>query len=122
MKFILASSSPRRRDLLLRLQPPFDIILPNVDESMIVQDGNPETYCTVLAERKANDISQYYPNEMVIGADTIVVLNDHIFGKRTDGKSNWKWTKASLRPCLERYPEDLSDLSRSFVIVPDMEV
>ena len=81
MKFILASSSPRRRDLLLRLQIPFDIILPDVDESAIVPDGNPETYSTALAEIKANDISQHYPNELVIGADTIVVLDDQIFGK-----------------------------------------
>jgi len=84
MKFILASSSPRRRDLLHRLQTPFDIILPNVDESMIVPDGSPETYCTALAELKANDISQHYPNELVIGADTIVVLGDEILGKPND--------------------------------------
>ena len=84
MKFILASSSPRRRDLLLRLQTPFDIILPNVDESIIVPEGSPETYCTALAEIKANDISQHYPNELVIGADTIVVLDDHILGKPDD--------------------------------------
>ena len=84
MKFILASSSPRRRDLLFRLQTPFDIILPDVNESMIVADGSPETYCTTLAELKANDISQHYPGELVIGADTIVVLGDEIFGKPND--------------------------------------
>ena len=84
MKFILASSSPRRRDLLLRLQTPFDIILPDVDESMITSEGNPERYCTTLAELKANDISQHYPNELVIGADTIVFLDDQILGKPND--------------------------------------
>ena len=84
MKFILASSSPRRRDLLLRLQTPFDIILPNVDESMIAPDGNPETYSTSLAELNANDISQHYPDMLVIGADTIVVLDDLILGKPDD--------------------------------------
>ena len=81
MKFILASSSPRRQDLLLRLHTPFDVILPDVDESTLISDGSPETYCTALAELKANDISQHYPNEMVIGADTIVVLGDDILGK-----------------------------------------
>ena len=84
MKFILASSSPRRRELLLRLQTPFDIILPDVDESIIPPDGSPETYCTVLAELKANDISQHYPNNLVIGSDTIVVLDDQIMGKPED--------------------------------------
>ena len=84
MKFILASSSPRRQILLQRLQTPFDVILPNVDESMVVPDGSPETYCTALAKLKANDISQHYPNELVIGADTIVFLSDEIFGKPND--------------------------------------
>ena len=84
MKFILASSSPRRQDLLLRLQSPFDIILPNVDESMIAPNGSPEKYCTSLAELKANDISQHYPHMLVIGADTIVVLDDLILGKPDD--------------------------------------
>ena len=84
MKFILASSSPRRRELLLRLQTPFDIILPDVDESIIPSGGSPETYCTALAELKANDISQHYPNNLVIGSDTIVVLDDQIMGKPDD--------------------------------------
>ena len=86
MKFILASSSPRRRELLLRLQTPFDIILPDVDESIIPPDGSPETYCTALAELKANDISQHYPNNLVIGSDTIVVLDNNIMGKPEDKK------------------------------------
>ena len=84
MKFILASSSPRRRELLLRLQTSFDIILPDVDESIIPPDGSPETYCTALAELKANDISQHYPNNLVIGSDTIVVLDNNIMGKPED--------------------------------------
>ena len=84
MKFILASSSPRRRELLLRLQTPFDIILPDVDESIIPPDGSPETYCTALAELKANDVSQHYPNNLVIVSDTIVVLDDQIMGKPED--------------------------------------
>ena len=84
MKFILASSSPRRQELLLRLQTPFDIILPDVDESIIPPDGSPETYCTALAELKANDISQHYPNNLVIGSDTIVVLDNNIMGKPED--------------------------------------
>ncbi len=84
MKFILASSSPRRKDLLKRLQTPFDVILPDVDESIIISDGGPETYCTALSELKANDISQHYTGELVIGADTIVVLGNKILGKPND--------------------------------------
>ena len=93
MKFILASRSPRRQDLLLRLHIPFDIILPDVDESAIVSDGNPETYCTSLAELKAIDISQHYPNELVIGADTIVVLDLKILGKPKNKKDSYRMLK-----------------------------
>jgi len=95
MKFILASKSPRRQDLLLRLQTPFDVIMPNVDESKIVSSDNPETYCTALAKLKANDISQHYPDELVIGADTIVILGEEIMGK-PDDKDAAKYMLKSL--------------------------
>ncbi|MDP6570048.1 MAG: Maf family protein [Candidatus Marinimicrobia bacterium] len=84
MKMILASSSPRRRVLLQRLNYPFDIILPNVDEDSLTPDGNPEEYCSILAEMKANDVGNQFPEALVIGADTIVVLDDHILGKPDD--------------------------------------
>ena len=84
MKLILASSSPRRRELFQRLNYPFDIIIPDVDESIVSCDRNPEQYCISLAEMKTNDICQYYPKALVIGADTIVVLEDHILNKPND--------------------------------------
>ena len=84
MKMILASSSPRRKTLLQRLDYPFDIIPPDVDESILTSETNPEQYCTSLAEMKTNDISQQYPNALVIGADTIVVLENQILNKPND--------------------------------------
>ena len=84
MKVILASSSPRRKELLQRLDYPFDIILPDVDESILTPETNPEQYCTSLAEMKTNKISQNYPHALIIGADTIVVLEDHIMNKPYD--------------------------------------
>ena len=81
---ILASNSPRRKELLKILDYPFDIILPDVDESIITPDSNPEQYCICLAEMKANDISQHYPHAFVIGADTIVVLENQILNKPDD--------------------------------------
>ena len=81
MKVILASSSPRRKVLLRRLDYPFDIILPDVDESIMISVNNPEKYCISLAEKKAKNISQHYPHALVIGADTIVVLENQILNK-----------------------------------------
>ena len=84
MKMILASQSPRRHALLQRLNYPFDVILPDVDESLLTLDSNPEQYCICLAEMKAKDISQYYPDALVIGADTVVVLEEKILNKPAD--------------------------------------
>ena len=81
---ILASSSPRRQALLQRLDYPFEIILPDVDESIVATDSKPEHYCISLAEMKAHDISQNYPHALVIGADTIVALGDQILNKPND--------------------------------------
>ena len=81
---ILASSSPRRKKLLQRLDYPFDIILPDVDESILALGNNPEKYCITLAEMKTKNISQKYPQALVIGADTIVVLGGQILNKPDD--------------------------------------
>ena len=81
---ILASSSPRRKELLQRLNYPFDIILPDVDESILALGSNPEKYCITLAEMKTKNISQKYPHALVIGADTIVVLGGQILNKPDD--------------------------------------
>ncbi len=81
---ILASSSPRRKELLQRLDYPFDIILPDVDESILALDINPGKYCITLAEMKTKKISQKYPQALVIGADTIVVLEGQILNKPYD--------------------------------------
>jgi len=84
MKMILASQSPRRHALLRRLNYPFDVILPDVDESLLTLDRNPEQYCICQAEMKAKEISQYYPHALVIGADTVVVLEAKILNKPAD--------------------------------------
>ena len=84
MNVILASTSPRRQMLLNRLAITFDIIPPNVDESIVIPEGNPETYCISLAKLKANDISQHYPGHYIIAADTTVVIDDEFLGKPID--------------------------------------
>lgn len=77
---ILASQSPRRRYLLKQAGLNFTVIPSSFDENSISL-SSPETYVRVLAEAKAHDISIKYPESWVIGADTIVVINDTILGK-----------------------------------------
>ena len=81
MKLILASQSPRRKEILSRLNIPFEVIVSDVDESMFTRDGSPSDYAQELASIKCSNISEKYSDYVVIGADTIVIINDKIMGK-----------------------------------------
>ncbi len=80
MKFILASQSPRRKEILKKINLNFKIINSNIDES-VVKLTTPYEYPVKLAEMKADSISKKNPNYTVIGADTIVSINDQILNK-----------------------------------------
>ncbi len=77
---ILASSSPRRKELLENLQVPFKTVSSDVDEDY---DPNwkPNDIVMELAYRKAQAVAADYPSSFVIGSDTIVVKEDDILGK-----------------------------------------
>ena len=71
--FILASKSPRRKELLKEIIPNFEIMPSNVDEFKYSLDQ--------LSLVKALEISKDYPNDIIISADTIVILEGKVFGK-----------------------------------------
>jgi septum formation protein len=79
-RLILASQSPRRRFLLTQVGLEFSVI-PSHFEEHTVTPSCPETYARHLAEQKASDVSVQYPDSWVIGADTIVFIDDTILGK-----------------------------------------
>ncbi|HZY10845.1 MAG TPA: Maf family protein [Bacteroidota bacterium] len=80
---ILASASPRRQALLRQMGLIFDVRASNVDENNIgIQ--NPKEHVLALSERKAQDIAKCVEEGIVIGADTIVVLEGKILGKPSD--------------------------------------
>ena len=92
MNVILASQSPRRRELLAVVTPDFKIIPSDIEE--IVPDDvavmdSPE----YLARIKAQDIAKNYPNNIVIGADTSVILGDVILGKPKDRQNAFEMLK-----------------------------
>lgn len=80
---ILASLSPRRRELLQIITTDFTTLAPEVDESMSSR-LDPRDAVTELALRKAAHIAEQYPDATVIGADTIVALGGRILGKPRD--------------------------------------
>jgi septum formation protein len=79
---ILASASPRRRDLLEAAGLRFDIIPSRINEETFTADASdPGAYARMLAEAKADDVATSYPDTWVIGADSIVVIGDRILEK-----------------------------------------
>lgn len=81
--YILASTSPRRREIFEKFNLTFKVVSSSFDEST-VNESNPYLLSEKLALGKALDISKDYPNNIVIGADTIVVVNDEVIGKPVD--------------------------------------
>ena len=82
-KIILASKSSRRKQLLSRILDDFKIINSNLDESKIKID-DPAKYCRNLSYLKAKTVSKNFKNDIIIGADTIVFLNNTILEKPKD--------------------------------------
>lgn len=80
---ILASGSPRRKELLSLITDEFEIVVSGCDE--FVPEGTPaKEVPAILAEQKALAVAKLRPEDTVIGSDTVVVLNDEIFGKPKD--------------------------------------
>ncbi|MBW1894649.1 MAG: septum formation inhibitor Maf [Deltaproteobacteria bacterium] len=79
-ELILASKSPRRKYLLEQAGLAFSIIPSNIDEEAI-DVPDPESRVKILAEKKATDIAEKYPDSWVIGADTIVFIRNTVLGK-----------------------------------------
>lgn len=82
-RVILASESPRRREILKQLIPVFDVIASGVPEHPIPGCSPSET-ARRLAEEKAGAVAARYPAALVIGSDTVVVAGDEILGKPVD--------------------------------------
>ena len=80
--FILASSSPRRKELLKKLIPEYEIVVPNVDERLL--HLSPSDLAAEESKIKAYAVSSLYPEDEVLACDTIVVLEDEILGKPLD--------------------------------------
>lgn len=83
LPIILASASPRRRELMENLSLSFQVHSADVDES--IQEGSvPEEAVRRLALKKATEVAHHYTEGLIIGSDTIVVLDGVILGKPTD--------------------------------------
>jgi len=82
-ELILASASPRRRELLRKLGRPFRVVAPEVDETP-PPGLSPRETAEALARRKARSVARRVRHGWVLGADTLVAVRGEIMGKPRD--------------------------------------
>ena len=83
MRIILASASPRRRELLAQIGVSFEVVTADIDETPLPGEDH-RTYTLRLAEDKARAVLQRRPDCVVIGADTTVTIDGELLGKPVD--------------------------------------
>lgn len=92
MKVILASASPRRKEILQNTKLNFDIQKSDIEE-VILENESPEDMVVRLAYEKAYDVAQKNKDKLVIGADTIVALDNEVLGKPKDKEEAYQMIK-----------------------------
>ena len=93
MKLVLASASPRRRELISLISQDVICAVSGVDE--IIPDS--VSVCEIplcLAEQKAKAVAKSYPEDIVIGCDTGVILDNEILGKPEDKEADLRMMQA----------------------------
>ncbi len=130
-KLILASCSPRRKELLTVAGIPFETIVSDVDETCTLPAGQA---VAELSARKARAAGSRYPGRFILAADTLVAVDGEKLGKPADipdaermlrllsGRTHQVWTGVSLlTPSGDLYTEtDRSDVT--FCTVPEEEI
>ena len=95
---ILASKSPRRKELLSIITPDFEII-PAVGEECADRSLPPDRYVSELARHKAEEVAALHPDDIVIGADTVVAAGGEILGKPKDAEDAERMLKLLSGTC-----------------------
>lgn len=93
MNIILASASPRRKEILENVNVKFTVVSSDINE-VILEDEPPKDTVMRLAFEKCMDVAKQYEDALVIGADTIVVLDNKVLGKPKDEKNAYEMIKA----------------------------
>lgn len=95
MHIILASTSPRRRQLLTEAGYTFRVVPPKLDESTFARTAETTRgYAEELALAKARSVAADYPNALVIGADTLCDLDGEVIGKAADARDAERITRS----------------------------
>lgn len=92
MEFVLASASPRRKELLSQILNKFEVIPSSADEKVNISLF-PEQMACALAESKCDAVFALNPQKTVIGCDTIVVFGKEVLGKPKDAADAFRTLK-----------------------------
>ena len=107
MNLILASQSPRRKELLQILGYPFSVIPSSIDETPAAGE-NPESFVVRVARDKGIEVAARVSQSVVLSADTVVTIDDEILGKPDDedeahrmlrklsGRDHWVYTAVTV--------------------------
>ncbi|MBT5337668.1 septum formation protein Maf [Candidatus Falkowbacteria bacterium] len=82
-KIILASTSPRRKEIMAKTRLKFKVVASDYEEDMSLKMP-PLKLAKFLSKGKADSVAKKYRNHLIIGADTFVVLNNKLLGKPSD--------------------------------------
>ena len=107
-KIILASTSPRRKELLTKTGLTFDIVSSNYEEDMTL-DFPPEELVIHLSKGKAEDVAKKYQDAIVIGADTIVAHNGKVYGK--------PHTSEKAKETLKKFTGEKNNIITGFTVI-----
>lgn len=129
---ILASSSPRRHELLASMGVPFEVHAADVDENL---EGVPEEVVKQLAYRKAQALFEQHPDRLILAADTLVSIGDKVFGKPLDDLDAYRmiaalqgtWHEVHSGVCLLSASNPAGDIRHAvtrvhFVSLSDEEI
>jgi septum formation protein len=104
---VLASQSPRRKELLAILGFPFDVIPASIDE-IPAPGENPETFVVRVAREKGMEVASRVSQSVVLSADTVVTIDNEILGKpigkedalrmlrKLSGRDHWVYTAVTV--------------------------
>jgi len=107
VNLVLASQSPRRKELLAILGHPFSVVPASIDETPMPGE-NPEAFVTRVAREKGAEVASRVSQSVIISADTVVTVNNEILGKpvnkddavrmlrKLSGRDHWVLTAVTV--------------------------
>jgi septum formation protein len=91
---VLASKSPRRREILKSLNIPFLVYTDDIDEEIKKEDNRRIVPSIInLSRKKVAAVSRFFTNGLIIGVDTVIYFNRKILGKPEDAQQAWKYLR-----------------------------